>query len=158
MVEFAVMSIPLLLLLLGLIDFGFLYEKQVAFTNAARAGGRFGSLHPSALSNLNPAPSNTIQGQVQAAGDNSSLPNDDTHIAINYYPAGSSASCGTYNAASNSVVYTGGYTQATCMAVGNSVKVQVTFTYPTLTPLISSLYPSGVRTTALAAFLIEQSP
>jgi hypothetical protein len=31
-------------------------------------------------------------------------------------------------------------------------------TYPLITPLISSLFPSGVRTTAIAAFLIQQYP
>jgi Flp pilus assembly protein TadG len=158
MVEFALITIPILLMLMGLVDFGILFEKQVALTNAARAGARFGSLHPSSLSNLNPAPSNTIQGQIQASGDSSGLPNDDAHVSITYYPAGSTTSCGTYSAASNSVAYSGGYSQSTCLAVGSSVKVQVTFTYPLLTPLISSLYPSGVLATAIAAFLIEQYP
>jgi Flp pilus assembly protein TadG len=158
LVEFALISVPLLLLLLGLIDFGILFEKQVAQTNAARAGGRYASLHPSALSSLNPAPSNSIQGQIQGAGDSGALPNDDAHLTITYYPAGSTTSCGTYSQASSAVVYTGGYTQATCLAVGSSVKVQVQSTYPVLTPMISNLFPSGVMTTAISAFLIEQYP
>jgi Flp pilus assembly protein TadG len=156
--EFALVSIPLLLLLLGMMDFGILFEKQVVLTNGARAGARYASLHPGALSNLNPAPSNTIQGQIQGAGNSSGLLNDDAHIAITYYPAGSTTSCGTYSAATNSIAYSGAYTQDTCLAVGGSVKVQVMSTYPLITPLISSLFPSGVRTTAIAAFLIQQYP
>jgi Flp pilus assembly protein TadG len=152
-----VLSIPLLLLLSGLIDFGYLFEKQVALTNGARAGARFASLHPSALSNLNPAPSNSVEGQIQIAGNTSGLPNDDAHMTITYYPAGSTASCGTYSAGSNSVAYSAGYTQATCLAVGNSVKVQISSTYPLLTPFISALYPS-VKTAAIAAFLIQSYP
>jgi Flp pilus assembly protein TadG len=158
LVEFAVLSIPLLLLLLGLIDFGVLFEKQVALTNGVRSGARFASLHPTALSNLSMAPSNSIEGEIQLAGNTSGVPNDDAHITITYYPAGSTTSCGVYSAASNSVAYSGGYTQATCLAVGNSVKVQVTTTNQLLTPLISNLFGAGVRTSAIAAFLIEQYP
>jgi Flp pilus assembly protein TadG len=158
LVEFAVMAIPVLLLLMGLIDFGFLFEKQVTLTNAARSGGRYASLHPTAWSNLATAPSNSIQGQIQLAGNNTTLPNDNTHIALTWYPNGSSTACGTYSQASNSVIYSGGYTQATCMAIGNSVKIKVTNTYQMLTPLISNLYPTGVTALAQAAFLIEKYP
>lgn len=156
--EFAVMAIPMLLLLMGLIDFGFLFEKQVTLTNAARAGGRYASLHPTALSNAASPASNTIQGQIQLAGNNSSLPNDDAHVSITYYPAGSTTSCGTYSQATNSISYTGGYTQATCLGVGSSVRIQLTNGNQLLTPLISNLYPSGVTTRAVAAFLISVYP
>jgi Flp pilus assembly protein TadG len=152
------MAIPLLLLLSGLIDMGVLFEKQVMMTNAARAGGRYASLHPTALSAAATAPSNTIQGQIQVAGDSGALPNDNTHFSITYYPNGSTTVCGTYNQSTNSITYAAGYNQATCLGVGNSVKVQVTNTYPLITPIISSLYSSGVKTTAIAAFLISQYP
>jgi Flp pilus assembly protein TadG len=158
LVEFAVMAIPLLLLLSGLIDMGVLFEKQVMLTNAARAGGRYASLHPTALSNAASAPSNTIQGQIQLAGDSSGLPNDDTHFSITYYPNGSTAVCGTYQQSTGTVTYAAGYTQATCLGTGGSVKVQVTNTYPLITPLISALYSPGVKTTAIAAFLISSYP
>lgn len=152
------MAIPMLLLLMGLIDFGFLFEKQVTLTNGARAGGRYASLHPTAWSNAGSPDSNTIQGQIRLAGNNGSLPNDDAHVQITYYPSGSTTSCGTYSQATNSVTYSGGYTQATCLAVGSSVKIQLTNTNQLLTPLISALYPSGVSTKAVSAFLIEQYP
>jgi Flp pilus assembly protein TadG len=158
LVEFAVMAIPMLLLLMGLIDFGFLFEKQVTLTNAARSGGRYASLHPTALSNVASPASNTIQGQIRLAGNNGSLPNDDSHILITFYPAGSTTACGTYSQASNTVIYSGGYTQATCLGVGNSVKIELTNSNQLLTPLISSLYPSGVTTKAIAAFLISVYP
>jgi Flp pilus assembly protein TadG len=158
LVEFAIMAIPMLLLLMGLIDFGFLFEKQVSLTNAARAGGRYASLHPTAWSNSGSPASNTIQGQILLGGNTSSLPNDDSHISLTFYPAGSTTMCGSYSQASNSVTYYSGYTQATCLDVGNSVKIQLTNNYQLLTPLISSLYPSGVTAKALAAFLISVYP
>jgi hypothetical protein len=42
--------------------------------------------------------------------------------------------------------------------VGNSVKIELTNSNQLLTPLISSLYPSGVTTKAIAAFLISVYP
>jgi Flp pilus assembly protein TadG len=158
LVEFAVMLIPLLLLLSGLIDLGALFEKQVMLTNAARSGARYASLHPTALSNVASAPSNTIQGQIQVAGDSAGLPNDDSHFSITFYPNGSISKCGTYSQATNTITYVAGYTQATCLATGNSVVVQLTNTYPLITPFISALYSPGVKTTAVAAFLIESYP
>jgi Flp pilus assembly protein TadG len=152
------MAIPLLLLLSGLIDMGVLFEKQVMLTNAARAGGRYASLHPTALSNVASAPSNTIQGQIQLAGDSSNLPNDNTHFSITYYPSGSTTACGTYSQATGSVDYAAGYTQASCLGVGSAVRVQLTNTYPLITPFISALYSPGVKTSAVAAFLIESYP
>jgi Flp pilus assembly protein TadG len=158
LVEFAVMAIPLLLLLSGLIDLGVLFEKQVMLTNAARSGARYASLHPTALSNVASAPSNTIQGQIQLAGNSGGLPNDDAHFSITFYPNGSTTVCGTYKQSTGTITYVAGYTQASCLATGNSVKVQLTNTYPLITPLISAIYAPGVKTTAVAAFLIESYP
>jgi Flp pilus assembly protein TadG len=152
------MAIPLLLLLSGLIDMGVLFEKQVMLTNAARSGGRYASLHPTALTNVAVAPSNTIQGQIQLAGDSGGLPNDDSHFSITFYPNGSTTVCGTYKQSTGTITYAAGYIQATCLAAGNSVKVQVTNTYALITPIISALYSPGVKTTAVAAFLIESYP
>jgi Flp pilus assembly protein TadG len=158
LVEFAIMSIPLLLLLSGLIDMGILFEKQVMLTNAARSGGRYASLHPTALSSVASAPSNTIQGQIQLAGDSGGLPNDDSHFSITFYPNGSTTACGTYKQSTGSITYAAGYTQASCLATGNSVGVRVTNTYPLVTPLISAIFAPGVKTAAVAAFLIESYP
>ena len=41
--EFALASIPLLLLLLGILQFGFIYNAQVGLTNAVRDTARYGS-------------------------------------------------------------------------------------------------------------------
>ncbi len=40
LVEFALVSLPLLLLLLGMIEFGWLFNGQIAITGAAREGAR----------------------------------------------------------------------------------------------------------------------
>jgi Flp pilus assembly protein TadG len=41
--EFAIVAVPLLLLLLGILQFGIIYNTQVGLTNAIRDAARFGS-------------------------------------------------------------------------------------------------------------------
>ena len=45
MVEFALVLPILLLLLCGIIDFGWLYYNQIALSNAAREGARYAVIH-----------------------------------------------------------------------------------------------------------------
>lgn len=45
-VEFALVLVPLLLLVFGIIDFGRLYNEQMTLTSLARAGARMASLSP----------------------------------------------------------------------------------------------------------------
>lgn len=44
--EFAIVAVPLLLLLLGILQFGLIYNAQVGLTNAIRDAARFGSTQP----------------------------------------------------------------------------------------------------------------
>jgi hypothetical protein len=43
-VEFAIVSLMLLSLLLGIIEFGFIFQAQIAITNAAREGARMATV------------------------------------------------------------------------------------------------------------------
>lgn len=52
LVELAIILPLLLIILLGIIDFGRVFYAYVAITNASREGARYGSLHPSDLNNI----------------------------------------------------------------------------------------------------------
>jgi len=45
LVEFSLILTPLFLILLGIVQFGFIFNSYVTMTNAAREGGRTGSIH-----------------------------------------------------------------------------------------------------------------
>lgn len=58
-VEFALVLLPLLLLVFGIIDFGRVYNEQITLTSLAREGARIASLSPAS-----PDPTTTIQQRV----------------------------------------------------------------------------------------------
>lgn len=158
MVELAVASIFLLLLLMGIIDFGFLFGDKIAVANAARAGARWGSTHPTAWTNAALPDSSTIEGQVLEAGGVDTISNSDSHITISYYDtsSGSAATyCGQYSATSNSFSAAAGYTQSTCIIDGNLVQVKLAYSYPVLTPFVSKLFSPTIRVTSLSAFAVQ---
>ncbi|MHB8571383.1 MAG: TadE/TadG family type IV pilus assembly protein [Candidatus Dormibacteria bacterium] len=158
MVEFSLVASLLLLLGLGVVDFGLLFENRLAITNGARDGVRYAATHPTSWSNADPAPSNTIEGQVQGAGGTQIVPNDDQHITITYLVpgGGTPVACGHYSAASNSFVAAAGYTQATCVVPGSLIQVSLTYTYRMTTPVMANLFPNGVSDSATAAMIEEQ--
>lgn len=153
MLEFG-LSLPILLLLLsGIIDFGFIFSDKIAVTNAARNGVRFATTHPTAWSNAaTPAP-DTIEGVIQSAGGTAQIPNDDTHIRISYLTA-NGTSCGRYSAATGSFSPAG--SQSTCVKAGNLIQVQVTYVYTLMTPGIRQLVGSTVSLTSTATMVEEQ--
>jgi Flp pilus assembly protein TadG len=125
-VEFALLSIPLLLLVVGIIQFGFAYQAQVTVTQAARAGARLaavcGSTCPTSVtqSTIDAAPGLTL-----AAGN----------INIQYCTTGATPTCsagycpaGTTQANGNAVV-TVSYPYAfTFGVIKNTVSPSVTIT------------------------------
>lgn len=153
----AAASVLLLLLAMGIVDFGLLFTDRLAISNAARSGARWASKHSTTWSSATNPDSNTIPGQVQAAGGVTSIPNDDAHISIKYYDlsTGSAVYCGKFSVASNGFVPAAGYNQNTCLIAGTLDEVTVSYTYPLLTPLISSLFNGGVTVSAAAAFTEE---
>jgi Flp pilus assembly protein TadG len=157
-VEFALVSIPLFLLVFGIIDFGILFETRLSLDGGTRAAARFGAVQAGALSNAASAPNNTIQGRLQATAGTSRIVNDDTHIVVTYYVPGSGAPtlCGKYFASSNSITYYAGYNRATCLAVDNLIQVKVTDAYKFNTPIIGQVFSAGVPITTTALALIEQ--
>ena len=152
MVEFALVSVILALLLGAVIEFGILFSHKLELTNAARSGARWASLHSTSWSANASPDSNTIEGQVRAAGGTSLLPNDDSHVTIEYYNVNGATQtlCGHYTASPPGFVAAGGYSQATCVIPGNLVRVTLTNTYPLLTRLLGSGVGAAVTVKANA--------
>jgi hypothetical protein len=156
-VEFAIISVPFLILLFGILDFGTLFESRLALSNAVRQAARFGAVKPMSWSPANPAPSATIQGQLQAAGGTTGIPNDDAHIKVVYsIPQGNGTAlqCGHYSVTAG-YASDNGYAQSDCVKVGNMIQVSTNFTYSMLTPIFAALYPKGIQIQTQAAMLIE---
>lgn len=157
MVEFAIISVPFLILLFGILDFGMLFESRLALSNAVRQAARFGAVKPMSWSTANPAPSATIEGQLQAAGGTTSIPNDDAHIKLVYFipqGGGTAIQCGHFNVAGG-YASDNGYSQSDCIKVGNMIQVSTNYKYAMFTPLLAALYPSGIQIQTQAAMLIE---
>jgi len=56
LVEFSLVLIPLLLILLGIIQMGFVFNAQVTITNAAREGARAATIYAYSLDGAQPGP------------------------------------------------------------------------------------------------------
>jgi Flp pilus assembly protein TadG len=127
-VEFALVSVVLVLLVAGAIEFGQLYAAKIDLAGGARAGARWAATHPNAWTNNATPATNTIEGQVQSAGGTSAtLPNTDAAISIEYfaYSGGVSTLCGHYTQATNVFTALNGYTQANCLIPGTLIRVTV---------------------------------
>jgi Flp pilus assembly protein TadG len=143
LVEFALVSVVLMLLLGAVVEFGFLFSHKLELTNAARSGARWGSLHSTTAWSANASPdSNTIEGQIRAAGGTSTLPNNDIRMVIEYFNVSGATQtfCGHYSVAGPGFVAAAGYSQATCVIPGNLIRVTLTNSYP----LVSGLLGPGV--------------
>jgi Flp pilus assembly protein TadG len=163
MVEFALTTPVLLLLLAASIDFGMGYSARLEVANAARVGARWASLHSgdvnSGWSPITSPADNTIEGQVLYSGDTRNIVNNNAHIVIKYFvwtPGTTTTTyCGKYDQPTNLFVSANGYTQAQCVAVGNVVQVAVYYDYPLLTPLFASLYGKTISIGSNASFVIQ---
>jgi Flp pilus assembly protein TadG len=159
LVELAV-SLPLLMLLLAAaMDFGLLFGDRLAISNAARVGARWATKNPTNWSNSSTPDSTTIEGQIQIAGGTGNIPNDDNHIAINYYDVNVSTQtltyCGKYSQAANAFQPASGYTQASCVARGHLIEVVVNYSYPPITPTIQATFGPTILVKVAAAMLEE---
>jgi len=151
--EFALVSLFLALFIAGTVEFGLLYGYKLELGNAARAGARWAAAHPTAWSAAAGPASNTVEGQALAAGGTSALPNDDSHLTIEYLDTAPALPtlCGRYSAAGAAFVAQSGYTQATCVKAGSLVRVTVTESYPLLTSLLGGLFGTSVSVSGTAA-------
>jgi hypothetical protein len=126
------------LLLGSVVEFGYLFSHKLELANGARSGARWGSLHSTSWSAGASPGSNTIEGQVRAAGGTSLLPNDDAHVAIEYLDVSGATQtlCGHYSATGAAFVAAAGYSQATCVIPGSMIRVTLTNSYSLVTGLL----------------------
>jgi len=133
--ELALVSTVLALIVAGAIEFGLLYGHKLELSNGARAGARWAAAHPTSWSAAASPASNTVEGQVLAAGGTSALSNDDTHLTIEYLDSSAARA---------------GYTQASCVSPGNLVRVTLAQDYPLLTSILGGLFGAAVTLKATA--------
>ena len=174
MVEFALVSILLLTLIFGIMDWSFFYAGKVAATNATRSAARYAAVHPTAWTTANPPGTSTIEDRLVLAAVPAVVTNQDnvggvkSYVQIsytipgvgggtvcgNYYTGSPAGNTAGFNGASNGAG--GSYTQAQCVAAGNIVTVKAVYTYQFLTPFLQAAFIPGTLTISTqASELIE---
>ncbi len=153
MVEFALISMLLIIFVLGIMDFAYLFSGRLAAYEAARNAARYAATHPSSWSNASPPAASSIQGHLVLNSAPAAIKNDDAHVTIAYYVPGSGAAtrCGQYSATSGTFTAVGAYTQTTCLIPGTTVQVSATYTYTFITPLLSAAWRNLTLTTTASA-------
>ncbi len=160
LVEFTLILPTFLLLVMGIVAFGIVFEKKVTVDNAARAGTRYAVVHPDSWSSSSTATFNTIQGQVQ--NDKAvSIPNDGTGIQIQYYNNADGSLCGYYGVppGGGTLSWNGsnGNLESSCMIPYNLIKVTVSVTVQVPIPIIANLFPNGIAIKSSSTMMEEQS-
>lgn len=153
--EFALVSMLMLVIVFAIVDFGYLFASRVNAYAATRIAARYAATHPTAWT-ASPSPAaSTIEGHLNLTNLQPKVPNDDAHVTIGYYVPGSAGAtlCGTYSAASAAFVPQAGYTQATCVVAGNLVRVRATYLYGWITPMLHTTFPSVTISTDATVLL-----
>ena len=154
LVEFALVSILLFALVLGIIDFSFLFAGRASAYQGARVAARFAATHPSAWSAAANPDRTSIEGNLKLTAVSASVPNDDAHITISYARPGNGPTatpCGRWSVASGFVAAVG-FTQATCLLPGTVIDVKATYVYAFITPLLRGTLRSVTISTDGAAY------
>jgi hypothetical protein len=173
MVEFALVSILLLTIVFGIMDWGYFYTGKVAATNATRTAARYGAVHPSSWTTVNPPAASTIEAALVLQAIPAVVINQDnvgsvkSYVEISYTipgPGGGTV-CGQYytgSPAGHTPGFTGTfdgidlYTQSECVVAGNIVTVKAVYTYRFLTPFLTAMFQPGTLTISTqASELIE---
>ena len=139
LVEFALVSILLFTVVLGIIDFSFLFSGRSSAYQATRVAARFAAAHPNAWTVAARPDGTTIEGNLTLTAVSAAVQNDDAHLTISYARPGAGATstpCGRWSVTSNAFVPTGGFTQATCLLPGTIIEVKAVYTYLFITPLL----------------------
>ncbi|MFM2105456.1 MAG: TadE-like protein [Chloroflexota bacterium] len=165
--EFALILLPLLFILLGIIQMGIIFNTQVTLTNAAREGARAATIYVYTATNANQAgpPSCSIASNYKFTNDKCRASHA-LYFALNSFGALSKASpqfvtAGTWSSAadanvavvnsSSTLAYTNGqitvtYNRPANVAVsdsrrGEEVTVRLTYNQDLFIPLIAALLP-----------------
>jgi Flp pilus assembly protein TadG len=143
-VEFALVSMLMLVFVLGVVDFGYLFAGRVSAYAATRVAARYAAVHPTAWTAAAAPAGNTIEGNLVLRSVPARVPNDDSHLTISYLLPGAGAAtlCGQWSAAAGAFQAQGGYTQATCVVSGSLVRIQATYLYQFITPFLKTSFGS----------------
>jgi TadE-like protein len=155
MVEFALVSMLMLVFVLGVMDFGFLFAGRVSAYEATRVAVRYAAVHPTAWSSAAAPGGNTIEGNLILTSVPAKVPNDDAHLTISYLVPGTGAavSCGSWSATAGVFQPVGAYTQATCVVSGRLVRIQAKYLYSFITPFLKSTFGSMTINTDASALV-----
>jgi Flp pilus assembly protein TadG len=134
--EFALILPVLMLILLGVVDFGRVFYYWTSIANAAREGARYGITHPTAITSTCKAdPSNVKYRVKQEAGTTVTLA--DSNIAVFWVDA----TTGTRtDAAANCNPLPG---DQRIYQNPNALRVDVFYDFRAITPLISNFWGGG---------------
>jgi Flp pilus assembly protein TadG len=156
MVEFALVSMVLLVIVLGIFDFSYLFAGRTEAYQAARVAVRFAATHPTAWTASATPDRTTIEGNLTLTAVPARVTNDDVHITISYWlpGAGAAVQCGAYSVSAAAFVPQTGYTQATCVLPGTLIKVHASYVYTFITPMLKATFQTV--TLAVDASALEE--
>jgi Flp pilus assembly protein TadG len=131
MVEFAAVLLPLLVIVVAIIQFGFLFAAYVGVSNAAREGARSGTIYV-----YNPSNSQSTNDAARCAVILASATQSlDTGI-----PGQFSASCATSAGGGDlAITYPDSATCTNQPRKGCQLRVQLTYRQPLFVPLVGTL-------------------
>jgi Flp pilus assembly protein TadG len=155
-VEFSLVVMLMLVIVLGIMDFGYLFAGRAITYQATRVAVRFAATHPTAWSAVANPDRTSIEGNLKLTAVPAAIPNLDANITIDYLVPGPGAAtvCGHWTqAAGGSFVANSGYTQATCVLRGNLVRVQAKYTYLFITPMLKATFTSLLISTSSTALI-----
>lgn len=142
MVEFAAVLMPLVLILVGIIQFGFLFGSYVNTSNAAREGARAGTVH--------------VYNTAQSTAQNDLARCEAVLAAVNAaiaqpMPGSFAGSCATSAGGGDlAVTYPDSATCTASTRSGCRIDVAVTYRQPIFVPLVEAFLGSGGTVTLTA--------
>jgi Flp pilus assembly protein TadG len=135
MVEFAAVLLPLIFLLAGIIQFGFLFAAYVGVSNASREAARAGTIYQ--------YDANEGQGQNDLLRCQSILAAAQQSLDVGV-PGQFSGSCTTVNGGGDlAIAYPDSGTCTGSSRTGCQLRVTLTYRQPLLVPLIGAFLSSG---------------
>jgi Flp pilus assembly protein TadG len=135
MVEFAAVLLPLILLLAGIIQFGFLFAAYVGVSNSAREAARAGTIYQYDA-DQGQGQNDLLRCQAILAAAQQSL-----DVGV---PGQFSGNCSTVNGGGGlAIAYPDSATCTGSSRTGCQLRVTLTFRQPLLVPLVGTFLSSG---------------
>jgi Flp pilus assembly protein TadG len=151
LVEFALVLMPLLLILLGIIQFGFIFNAQVTITNAAREGARTATVYVYHSNLANKTENDKARNDAALASVTASLGILSTSAPQFSTTSGSWTATGsapnlTYTSGDVVVAYSlPAGVQDSDSRCGEQIKVTITYHQDLIIPLIANLLPQDAN-------------